>query len=188
MSVMRIGIGKAGSVLMLLLMVNMAAVQPAIAVQEPNKETNNVTAQQYPLIVDAQIDIYPDAYTQQAGETGQINVDADTEVGSAGITNYYVKLPVGIEYIDVVDGNDPTGVYFLDSGESVVLPELGVVDGLGTVIHWQVVHAFSNSETNVLDVLYTGWGYKTVTSEVSATDSVTGISAWDSDQFTVDVE
>ncbi|ADI73979.1 hypothetical protein Metev_1096 [Methanohalobium evestigatum Z-7303] len=136
------------------------------------------------IIVDANIDIYPGKYSYNVGEYGTVNVVVDNYAAPDGSTNYYLRIPKGIDYINVYDGKEPSYVYNLPtSNDYVFIPEKGRVYGPATVLYWQDLHTFGYNEHIKVQVKYSNNGSFKLYAYDHDQEILSGWPAWDDDQF-----
>jgi hypothetical protein len=141
------------------------------------------------IILDAYIDIKPDddKYDYNTSEYGTVNIHVKNWAPD-GFTNYFLKVPGDVEYVEVYDGPQPTYVYDLPTSEDFVLiPNYGFVWGPATVLHWQAVHMFGYEKHIKVKVKYDSAGSFTHYAHDHEQEMLSGFSAWDEDSFKVTV-
>ncbi|WP_048129810.1 hypothetical protein [Methanosarcina sp. WH1] len=140
------------------------------------------------IIVDADIDIYPDKYSYNDGEYGTVNVEVDNYAFPDGSTGYYLRIPLPVEYIEVYDGLDPDYVYNLPtSSDFVFIANKGVVYGPATILYWQDLHTFGYDELIKVKVKYDDTGSFNLYAYDHEQEIASGLPAWDDDDFDVTV-
>lgn len=140
------------------------------------------------IIVDADIDIYPNKYSYNQNEYGTINVVVDNYALPDGYSTYYLRIPLDITYINVYDGLQPDNVINLPSSSHYVfIPEKGRVYGPSTVLYWQDLHLFGYDEHIKVKVKHTNTGTFNPYAYDHVQEVVTGLPAWDDDNFYVTV-
>jgi len=156
-------------------------------VKKSNKD--EVNPEGIPLLVDAFIDIYPDnnKYTYNAGEYGTVNVHVKTYADPLGAAYYFVKLPQGVNYVNVYDGPQPSYVHYLDAGEYVLMPNYGIIYGPCTVVEWRVIHNWNYEKYIKIKVRYVSSGTFNIFSNVNEEVLALGVKANDNDSFTATV-
>ncbi len=140
------------------------------------------------ILLDADIDIYPEKYSYNVNEEGTVNIEVDNFVYADGLTSYFLKLPNNVQYINVYDGKQPNDVWNLETSDDFVfIPNYGIVYGPATVIYWWDFHLFDYNEKIKVKVKYLSSG----TYQLFAFDHVweiaLGFSAYDDDSFSVNV-
>ncbi len=141
------------------------------------------------FILDAFIDIWPDKYEYNQHEEGTVNVHVDNYAIPDGFTDYFLKIPGGVEYINVYDGAEPDNVYNLQtSNDCVIIPKYwGLVCGPATVLYWKALHTFGYEKYIKVKVKYNDTGSFTHYAYDHVTEGLTGLGAWDEDSFDVTV-
>ncbi len=141
------------------------------------------------LLVNAFIDIYPDnnQYTYTQGSNGAVNIHVKNTAYVDAFTNYYLKIPYGVTYLSVPDGPQPNNVYYLLSGQCVLLPEIGSVCGPATVLYWQSFHFFDYEKYIKVNVRYGNTGSFTQYAYDHVQEVLSGWPSWDDDSFSVTV-
>jgi hypothetical protein len=141
------------------------------------------------LLVNAFIDIYPDnnQYTYTRGSSGAVNIHVKNTAYIDAVTNYYLKIPSGVTYLSVSDGPQPNNVYYLLSGQCVLLPEIGSVCGPATVLYWQSFHFFDYEKFIKVNVRYGNTGSFTQYAYDHTQEVLSGWPSWDDDFLSVTV-
>mgnify|MGYP000121200045 FL=1 len=137
-------------------------------------------------VVEAHITIAPDSYNYARNQYGTVNLHVQN-FAPDGFTNYFLKIPDGVEYTEVYHGKQPTTVQRLAAGESTMLPEYGIVNGPCTVLSWMDLHLFSYDEEMEVKVQFCNLGRYTFYAYDHEQEVLLGIPSWDDDQFTVTV-
>jgi hypothetical protein len=178
-----------GLLLMTLLLVSMAFVSSVSAQTDSLSKNNSIDNQSLNrnIVLDADIDIYPDTYSYNKYDYGTVNVNIDNYVLPGGFSNYFLKIPDGVEYKEVYDGKEPDNVYYLGNGESTIIPEWGSVNGPATVLYWMDLHTFGYDENMKVKVKFNSIDDFEFYAGDSATEAITGATATDNDRFTVNV-
>jgi hypothetical protein len=142
------------------------------------------------ILVDASIDISPDKYDYDKDEEGTINIHVDNYAIPSGYTNYYLKIPENVEYIEVYDGEKPNYVFDLPTSDDIIyLPDCGLkgIKGPATVLYWSALHTFGYEEKIKVKVKYDSTGSFTPYAFDTEQEILSGLSAWDEDSFKVTV-
>jgi hypothetical protein len=137
-------------------------------------------------VVEAHITITPDSYNYIRNQYGTVNLHVQN-FAPDGFTNYFLKIPDGVEYTEVYHGKQPTTVQRLAAGESTILPKYGIVNGPCTILSWMDVHLFSYDEEMKIKVKFSNLGRYTFYAYDHEQEVLLGIPSWDDDQFTVTV-
>ncbi|ADN36318.1 hypothetical protein Mpet_1561 [Methanolacinia petrolearia DSM 11571] len=139
-----------------------------------------------PYILDAEITITPDKYSYTLNQYGTVNIEVQNTAPD-GETNYYLKIPEGVDYISVYHGKQPNMVVNIDSGETAYFPECGGVNGPCTVLYWMDLHTFDYNEEMKVRVQFSTRGQFVFYAYDHEQEVLTGIPTWDDDQYTVTV-
>lgn len=140
------------------------------------------------ILLDADVDIYPDKYSYNVNEEGTINIEVDNFVYADGLTSYFLKLPNNVQYINVYDGKQPNDVWNLETSDDFVfIPNYGIVYGPATVIYWWDLHMFDYNEKIKVKVKYLSSGTYQLFAFDHVMEIALGFSAWDDDSSSVTV-
>ena len=140
------------------------------------------------ILLDADIDIYPDKYSYNVNEEGTVNIEVDNVIFADGLTSYFLKLPNNVQYINVYDGNQPNNVWNLETSDDFVfIPNYGIVYGPATVLYWWDLHLFGYHEKIKVKVKYLSSGTYQPYAFDHILEILTGFSANDDDSFSVTV-
>jgi len=140
------------------------------------------------ILLDADIDIYPDKYSYNVNEEGTVNIEVDNFIFADGLTSYFLKLPNNVQYINVYDGKQPNNVWNLETSDDFVfIPNYGIVYGPATVLYWWDLHLFDYNEKIKVKVKYLSSGTYQPYAFDHVMEILSGFSAYDDDSFSVTV-
>lgn len=106
-----------------------------------------------------------------------------------GLTNYFVRIPLSVKYVNVYQGSKPTFVYTLKkSSDFALIPKYGKVNGPATVLYWSDYHTFGYTKNIKAKVQYNTKGSFKIYAYDHEFETVLGLPAWDDDSFTVNVK
>jgi len=140
------------------------------------------------IILDADIDIYPDKYSYNVSEEGTVNIEVDNFVFADGLTSYFLRLPNNVQYINVYDGKQPRIARNLETSDDfMIIPNYGIVYGPATVLYWWDLHMFDYNEEIKVKVKYLSSGTYQPDAFDHVMEILSGFSAYDDDSFSVTV-